>query len=121
MRKIMTGKFRLESVVILVLLQEMSIQTTKILGRKKSHYTIQKESSGGAIQKKINSGGHEAFQNPALQVGPGFKLSLEMEMAKEIMGEAVNIAVAGHLFCLSYHLKGVYNSNRGVRHAHRRL
>ena len=66
-----------------------------------------------------------AVQNPAplphLQVGSGFRLRQSMEQAADVTGTPVPQTDDGRPFCLSYHLKGVYNSNCGGRHAHRTL
>ena len=56
-----------------------------------------------------------------LQVEQSFNLRLAMDMTEEIMGQAVPLTNGGHLFCMSYHLRGVCNSNCGGRNAHRRL
>ena len=63
-----------------------------------------------------------AVQNPNplphLQVGPGFRLRQSMDQSTIAIGTPVPPIADGHLFCLSYHLKGVCNSNYGGRHAH---
>ena len=64
-------------------------------------------------------------QNPAPlphhQVGPGFRLRQSMDQAEETTGMPVTQTDDSRPFCLSYHLKGVCNSNYGDRHAHRTL
>ena len=64
-----------------------------------------------------------AVQNPTplphLQVGPGFRLLKSMEHAEKTTGALVPQTNDGRPFCLSYHPKGVCNSNCGGRHAHR--
>ena len=66
-----------------------------------------------------------AVQNPNplphLQVGPGFRLRQSMEQSNITTGSPVTQTADGHPFCLSYHLKGVCNSNCSGRHAHRTL
>ena len=66
-----------------------------------------------------------AVQNPTplphLQVGPGFRLRQSMEQATIATGSLVPQAADCRPFCLSYHLKGVCNSNCGGRHAYRTL
>ena len=58
---------------------------------------------------------------PQLQVGMVFKLSLAMDMAADMTRELVTLTDAGRLFGMSYYLKGVFNSNFGVRNSHRNL
>ena len=58
---------------------------------------------------------------PQLQVGLVFKLSLKMYMAADMTRELVTLTNSGRLFGLSYYLKGVFNSNFGVRNSHRNL
>ena len=55
---------------------------------------------------------------PELQVGPGFKLRLAMDMADEMMGETAPLTHSSHSFCLSCTLKSVYNFNSSSRNAH---
>ena len=66
-----------------------------------------------------------AVQNPNplphLQVGPGFRLRQSMEKVTIATGSPVPQKADGRPFCMSYHLKGVCNSNCGGRHAHRTL
>ena len=66
-----------------------------------------------------------AVQNPNplphLQVGPGFRLRKLMEQATIATGSPVLQTADGRPFCLTYHLKGVCNSNCGGRHAHRMI
>ena len=66
-----------------------------------------------------------AVQNPNflphLQVGPGFRLRQSMDQSNVTTGSPVPQTADGHPFCLSYHLKGVCNSNCVGRHAHRTL
>ena len=66
-----------------------------------------------------------AVQNPNplphLQVRPGFRLRQSMEQSNVTTGSPVPQRSDGRPFCLSYHLKGVCNSNCGYRHAHRTL
>ena len=63
-----------------------------------------------------------AVQNPNpllhLQVGPGFRLRQSMEQSNVTTRSPVPQTADGHTFCLSYHLKGVCNSNCDGRHAH---
>ena len=56
---------------------------------------------------------------PQLQVGPGFKLSLSIEMSAEASGFPVPLMDNDRPFCLSLHLKGVCNSNCSSCHTHR--
>ena len=60
-------------------------------------------------------------QNPTplthLQVGLGFRLLQSMEKSEKATGAPVPQNDDGRPFCLSYHLKGVCNSNCGGRHA----
>ena len=64
-----------------------------------------------------------AVQTPAplphLQIGPRFRLRQSMEQAAETKYMPVPQTDDGFPFCLSYHLKGVCNSNCGGHHAHR--
>ena len=46
---------------------------------------------------------------------------MAMDMGEEMLGEAAPFTNNGHLFCLSYRLKGVCNSNCGRRHMNRHL
>ena len=66
-----------------------------------------------------------AVQNPNplphLQVGTGFRLRQSMEQSNVTTGSPVPQTADGRPFCLSYHLKGVCNSNCGGRHSHRTL
>ena len=66
-----------------------------------------------------------AVQNPAplphLQVVPGFRLRQSMQQVLEATDTPVPQTDDGYVFYLSYHLKGVCNSNYGGRHAHRTL
>ena len=58
---------------------------------------------------------------PHLQVGPGFRLRQSMEQTKIATGTPVTQNADGRPFCLSYHIKGVCNSNCGGYHTHRPL
>ena len=58
---------------------------------------------------------------PHLQVGLGFRLRQLMEQATILTGSPVPQTADGLPFCLSYHLKGVCDSNCGSRQAHRAL
>ena len=42
-------------------------------------------------------------------------------MVNEITGNPIPLTDAVHLFCLGYHMKGVCNSNCGIRKKHRHL
>ena len=50
---------------------------------------------------------HNPAPNPQLQMGPGFKLHLAMDMAAGSSGEPVPLTDDGRLFCFSFHLKVV--------------
>ena len=82
--------------------------------------TEQQEKGGG--RKIIGRLAQEAEANPdplpELQVGPGFKLRLAMDMADEMMGETAPLTHSSHSFCLSCTLKSVYNFNSSSRNAH---
>ena len=58
---------------------------------------------------------------PHLQVEPDFRLSQSMEQKAESTVTPVPQTDKGCPLCLSYHIKGVCNSNCGRRHAHRTL
>ena len=66
-----------------------------------------------------------AVQNPDplphLQFGPMFRLRQSMEQSAIAKGTPVPQTADGRPFFLSYHLKGVCNSNCGGHHAHRPL
>ena len=83
------------------------------------------EGGSGGIRNTWRQSFHEAVENPlpisALQVGLGFKLHLSMDMSEEMTGEAAPLTDNVHPFCLSFHLKGVCNSNFGGRHANQCL
>ena len=58
---------------------------------------------------------------PQLQFGLGFRLRKSMEKSEETTCTSVTQTDNGRPFCLSYHLRGVCNSNCGGHHGHRTL
>ena len=47
------------------------------------------------------------YSIPDLNVGPGFKIRLAMDMVEEMMGEAYTLIETSRQFFWIYHLKGV--------------
>ena len=58
---------------------------------------------------------------PTYKWDKGFRLQQSMEQSNVTTGSPVPQTNDGRPFCLSYHLKGVCNSNCGGCHAHRTL
>ena len=69
--------------------------------------------AGGGILKTTKLSTQRAVMNPEpiaqIQVRPIFKLWLAMDMASDITGDDVPHTEKGHMFCMSYHPKGVRN------------
>ena len=65
-------------------------------------------------------GGENPYPARQLQVRPCFRIYRAINGAAN---KGVNIPATedGDQFCLSFHLKGVHNSNCGGRHSHRAL
>ena len=87
-----------------------------------SHKTSKTAHRGGETHTATSQ---VAAQNPAplpsLQVRPGFRIWKSMEQAAETTSIPVPKIDDRRPFCLSYHLKGMCNSNCGGRHAHMTL
>ena len=83
------------------------------------------ETPGGGTVKTTTRPSQEAVSNSApitqIQFGSIFKIQIVMDMAEEMVVEAVLHTDEGCPFCMSCHLKGVCKSNYGGRHMHRHL
>ena len=118
-----TGNFIPKYVVILGGFQNIRGPSTGRLGSKVRE--IQQDNGYGAtstVPKTARTYCQDAVHNlsyiHSLQVGTGFNILLEMEIAEDMIRAAIPLTNVGLPFCLSYQLKGVCNSNYGGQNTH---
>ena len=120
-RTLTTGHFRPDRVTMPDGFR-LNVPTAPLSYRSAAHQNRAPAQRGG---EEHTATSQMAVQNPNplphLQVGPGFRLRQSMDQSNVTTGSPVPQTADGRPFCLSYHLKGVCNSNCGGCHAHRRL
>ena len=122
MRTLTTGYLHPESIFTPVGFQDQPWVATECLGKIPS--TVQQDMGGEGI-KITGIMAQKAVANPypllELQVSPGFKLRLAIDVDEEMVGDTTPLTDSGRSFCLSYHLESVCNSSFGGRRMHRSL